>query len=173
MFKKGQLDYPIITFIVIIAGLILLAPIMLKIFISFKAPFSAGLGNVTNGGVIAQEGFNKVLDTGINVWDKVLVASFMFSILILFISAILIDTHPLFVILYIVISFFTVIFAPSIIDAMSNIYDSPDFATSVTYLPFMNSIRLHFSTFLIGVIVLTGIIIYGKITLFGRSNSRR
>jgi len=63
MNKKGQLDYPIITFVVIVFGLILLGPIMLKVFSSIQAPFNDALLNQTDGGVAAAAGFNKVMDT--------------------------------------------------------------------------------------------------------------
>lgn len=172
MFKKGQLDFPLISFIVLIFGLLLIAPIMLKIFTSIQAPMSNSLGNLTDkGGDIAQANFNHVMNIGITWWDKVIIAAFFLSIILLVISSILIDTHPVWSILYIIIAFMLVIFAPDIIGSLDNIYNSQTFATEVNYLSFMNSLRVHFAEFLVGLIVFTGIIMYGKIAFFRSGNT--
>jgi len=173
MNKKGQLDYPIITFVVIVFGLILLGPIMLKVFSSIQAPFNDALLNQTDGGVAAAAGFNKVMDTATNFWDKVLVAAFVLSLLLLFISAFLIDTHPVWIILYIFISFMLVMFAPDIVGTLSNIYESPLFVDEVNNLTFFSTILSHFGEFLVGIIVVTGIIIYGKVKYFGSGGGVR
>lgn len=172
--KKAQFDYPIITFFVLVFGLLLLAPFILKIFISIQTPISAQLGNVTNGGEVAQTNFNSVLNVAINFWDKVIISAFFLSIILLVISSIFIDASPFFIILYIFISFMLVLFSGNIIDSLDAIYSSSQFATEVTYLSFMNSIRLNFGVFLVGIIVLTGIIIFGKIALSrGAGDGRR
>jgi hypothetical protein len=167
MNKKGQLDYPIITFFVVMLGLLLLAPIMLKVFISIRDPVSAQLGNISNGGAVAQGNFNKVINTAINFWDKVIIAAFFLALILLVISAIFIDTSPFFIIIYIFISFMLVLFAPNIISSLDTIYGSQQFAVEVGHLSFMDAIRSNFGVFLVGIIVFTGIIIYGKIALFG------
>jgi len=167
MRKKGQLDYPLITFIGILLALLILAPVMLKIFTSIKTPVSSALGNVTGAGAIAQTNFNRVIDTGVNMWDKVIVAAFFLAVLLLFVSAFFIDANPFFIIIYIFLNFMLMLFAPNIIDSLDNIYNSSDFATEVSYLSFMNFVRVHFGEFLVGVMVVTGIIIYGKVALFG------
>jgi len=163
MNNKGQLDYPIITFIILLVGLFLVAPIMLKIFISIREPMSASFGNLTNqGGAIAQGNFNKVMNTAINFWDKVIISVFFFAIILLFVSAFFIDANPFFIILYIFISFMVIIFAPNIMEAIDNIYTNVNFATEVGYLTFLNTIRTHFAEFIVGIQVICGIIIYGK-----------
>lgn len=170
MNNKGQLDYPIITFVILIFGLLLFAPVMLKIFTSIQAPMSSSLGNLTAGGDVAQRNFNSVMSVAINFWDKVIIACFILAILLLLISAFLIDAHPLFIILYIFISFMLILFAPDIIGALDNIYNSSAFATEVGMLSFINTLRTHFAEFLVGIMIITGIIIYGKIRLFGGSS---
>jgi hypothetical protein len=170
--KKGQIDYPIITFMMIVFGLLLLAPIVMKIFSSIQTPMSNALGNVSSGGAIAQGNFNKVMNTAINFWDKVIIAAFVLATILLLISAFLIDTSPFWVILYIFISFMLILFAPDIIGSLDNIYNSATFATEVNALSFINTLRVHFGEFLVGIMIITGIIIYGKIALFG-SRSRQ
>jgi len=175
MNKKGQiLDYPIITFIGIIIGLLILAPVMLKIMNSIQAPLSSQLGNITGGGgLIAQENFNSVMTVAINFWDKVIIVAFIVAILLLFVSAFLITAHPLFIILYIIINFMVILFAPNIVDSLSKLYDSPQFATEVAMLSFIDSLRTNFAIFILGIMVITGIIIYGKVAIFGTGGNRK
>jgi hypothetical protein len=170
MNKKGQLDSPILAFVIIVIGLIILAPIVLKIFTSVQAPVVASLGNAT-GGAVAQANFNSVMNTAITFWDKVIVFAFFLGIVLLIVSAIFIDTNPLFIILYIMINFMLVLFAPTIVESIGAIYDKPAFATEVAQLTFMDAVRIHFGEFLVGIIVLTGIIIYGKIAFFRNQNT--
>lgn len=174
MNKKAQLDNPIIIFAVIIVALLILAPVGLKIMRSIQAPMSASFGNVTNGGAEAQSGFDKVLVTGINFWDKIIIAAFIFSVLLVFVSAFLVDAHPFFIVLYVLLNFVLVLFAPHLIQAVDNIYDSSQFAQETAMLSFMDTIRVHYAEFLVGMMVITGIIIYGKLALFkGGGNNRR
>lgn len=173
MNKKGQIDFPIVTFAVIIIGLLIFAPILLKIIMSFSTSFSAGLGNVTAGGAIAQANFEAVTTPLITFWDKVMVAAFVLSVILLFVSAFLIDAHPFFIVLYIFLAFMLVLFAPNMLSAVDHIYDSASFAQEVNYLPFLDGLRNNFMIFLVGIIVVTGIIIYGKLAFFGRSNNRK
>lgn len=167
MNNKAQLDYPIITFFIIVFMLLFMAPIMLKLFTSIRNPMSASLGNISEGGAIGQTNFNKVIDAGINLWDKVIVFCFVIAIMLLFVSAFFIDANPFFIIIYIFISFMLILFAPNIVEALDNIYDSALFSTENALLPFVVTIKDHFAAFLVGVMVITGIIIYGKIAFLG------
>lgn len=164
MNKKAQLDFPLITFIILVVSLIIMAPIMLKIFISIKTPWNSAMQNIP-GGNLSNENFNKVIDTGINFWDEITIAVFAFAVILMLVSAFLIDAHPFWVILYIIIALFTLLFAPSIIEAANNIYTSSSFATETVYLNFLDTIRVHFGEIIVGLYIITGIIIFGKIAL--------
>lgn len=168
MNNKAQIDYPIITWVVIVFALLLIAPIMLKIFNSIQAPMSASLGNITNGGAVASANFNSVMNTAVNFWDKVIIAAFVLATVLLFISAFLIDSSPFWIVLYIFISFMLVLFAPDIISSLDSIYNSSAFASEVSSLTFMKNLKDNFGIILTGIMVTTGIIIYGKIALGGR-----
>lgn len=174
MNKKAQVDNPLVLFAVILIGLLIVAPVGLKILRSVQSPVSASLGNLTGrGGEIAQTNYNHVMNTGINFWDKVIVAFFAFSILLLFVSAFLVDANPFFVVLYILLNMFLILFAPNFITAVDNIYDSASFAEETAMLSFMDTIRTYYAEFLVGLMILTGIIIYGKISFFGGGNNKR
>jgi hypothetical protein len=174
MNKKAQLDYPIIGLFIFMVALLIFAPIMLKIFRSVQEPISANLGNLSDqGGGQAQANFNGVMNTAVNFWDKVIVFAFFIAVVLMFISAIFIDTNPFFVVLYIFISMILVIFAPDIIGALDPIYNSSGFIVEVGLLPFTNFLRVHYAEVLIGLIVITGIIIYGKTALFASQGGSR
>lgn len=174
MNKRGQIDNPIIAFVIIVIALLLIAPIALKMFSSIHTNVGNAFGNVSGqGGVIAKANFEKVTGTLINFWDKIIIAAFIFSIIMLFVSAFLIDAHPFFIILYIFLAFMMVLFTPHLLTAVDKIYDSPQFATELTHLAFLDSLRNNFMYFLVGIIVITGIIIYGKLAFTNRSNNRR
>ncbi len=173
--KRGQLDNPIILFAVIVLGLIMFAPIALKVFVNVDSSVGNALGNVSAGGDVAQANFNAVSGTLVSFWDKVIVAAFFVSIILLLVSAFLIDAHPFFIVLYIFLNFMLVLFTPNILQSVDAIYDSANFAGEVAQLAFMDSLRNNFVPFLVGIIVITGIIIYGKLAFFGnggRSNRR-
>lgn len=172
--KKGQVDNPIIAFVVIIAALIIFAPIALKVFVNVDTSVGNSLGNLSGQqGVIAQTNFKAVTTPLISFWDKVIVAAFILAVLLLFVSAFLIDAHPFFVVLYIFLDLFLILFIPSITKAIDHIYDSANFAVEVAKLPFLDTLRSNFTGFVIGLMIITGIIIYGKLAFFQRSNNRR
>jgi hypothetical protein len=77
----------------------------------------------------------------------------------------MIDTHPVFIFLYILICLGVILFIPQILQAADNIYASTDFSTEVTSLTFVGYIKTYFAEILLGVMILSGIIIYGKIIL--------
>lgn len=169
VYNKGQIDYPIIAFFVLVFGLILLAPIMLKVFNSIQTPMSTQLGNLSGkGGEIAQANYNKIMNTAVNFWDKVIIFAFFIGVILLVVSAIFTQASPFFIILYIIMSFLLVLFAPDIIGSLDNIYNSATFAQESTQLSFINTLRTYFGEFLVGIIVLTGIIIFGKSAVGGR-----
>lgn len=173
MNRKAQLDHPVILFVIIGFGLLLFAPIIMKVFLTTSSSVGSALGNVTGSGTLAKGNFDKVINTAVSFWDKVIVFSFIIAIILMFVSAFLIDVHPFWIFLYIFISFMLVLFTPNIISALDGIYGSSQFTSEVAQLPFTDSIRNNFMVFLVGIIVITGIIIYGKISFGAGGASRR
>lgn len=167
---KGQIDVPFISFFVVIIGLLILAPVILKIFNTTQDTFGAQLGNVSGGGVQARANFDKVMDTAINFWDKVIIAAFFLALILLFISSFLIDTHPFWIFLYIFIAFMFVLFAPTIIDSLGGLWGSSEFVEETAQLTMLDAIRTNFGVFIVGIIVVTGIIIYAKVALRPRQS---
>lgn len=163
MNKKAQINYPIITFIVIGIMLIIFAPVMLKIFNEILTPFSAKVGNIT---AVAGTNVDAVRVSFVAFWDWIIIIAFLIQVILLFVSAFYIDTSPVFVPLYILVCILMMIFAPDMIQIVDRIYDSPQFLLETTQLPFTDFIRTHFATIILGIMVLSGVVIYGKLKYF-------
>ncbi len=163
MNKKAQIDYPIITFIVIVIMLVVFAPIMLKIFNDVVNPFGAKVGNMTT---VAGVNVAVVQTSFIAFWDWIIIIAFLIQVILLFVSAFFIDTSPVFVPLYILVCVLMMIFAPDMIQIVDRIYDSPQFLLETTQLPFTDFIRTNFATIILGMMVLSGVVIYGKLKYF-------
>ncbi len=164
--KRGQLEYPLITFIIVVFALILLSPFILKIFNSFVTPFGSAVGNVTE-----QAGVNvaHVTTVFVGFWDFVILIAFVINVLLLFITAFLVDTHPIFLIVFILFGVFTMIFAPEVLQVLDKIYDSPQFALEVSQIEMVDFLRNYFGLIIVGIYFICGIILYSKF-MWGGNN---
>lgn len=162
--KRGQMDFPLITFLIAVVMLLLVGPIVLKVVTGTLTPFAEALNNTgVGGGEIAMENVTHVKNVFVNFWDGILLIGFLIVILMLFMSAFLIDTSPFFMILYIIMFFLTVVFAPAIIGIVDGIYDSGVYVDEVAKLGFLDFIRLNFGVIITVIGVITMIIIYAKL----------
>jgi len=163
MNNKGQIG--IVSFVGVVIALLFLAPIFLNVVTTTTGEFADAI-NSTNSD--AAEAVDGVTDTFTNLWDWVLILVFTLNIILLLVSAFFIDTHPAFLLVFIIIAFFTMAFAPNILDATDKIYNSAHYAGDVAaYLPFMDFLRSNFGAIILGLFVLTGIIMYAKFKYFG------
>ena len=168
--KKSQIEFGIVSFIVVIIALLLFAPIMLKIFNAILTPIQSQVGNITASAGVS---VGKVKDTFITFWDWVLLMAYLISVVLLLISAFLIDTHPVFLVIFFVFGIFTFIFAPMLLDVVDQIYEDPRFSTMedgmivTSEIPMMDFIRQYFVIMMLGIYFICGIIIYAKVAYFG------
>lgn len=160
--KKAQIEVPIITFIIVVAGLIIIAPIILKIVKSTLTPFGSAIGNMSSEAGTSVE---FVKTTFINFWDWVILIAFTINVILLLISAFLVDVHPIWLILYILFGIFTFSFAPMIKDVLDKIYDSAIFATEVSSLPIVDFLRGNFGIIILAIFIVSGVIMYSKFRL--------
>ena len=162
--KRGQIDFPLVTFIIVVVMLLLMGPIILKVVSGTLTPFATALNNTgVGGGDIASTNVTHVKNVFINFWDAILLIAFLIVILMLFMSAFLIDASPFFMILYIVMFFMTVLFAPAVVNIVDGIYDSGVYVEEVAMLGFLDFIRLNFGIIITVLGVITMIIIYAKL----------
>lgn len=159
LFKKGQMDFPILYFVVTIIVLILIAPILLKVVKIPLAHFSSAVGNQT---LEAGQRVDFISGTFVTWLDKVILIAFLTTIILLFLSAFLVDTHPVFLVFYVLLSFFTMLFAPTAITALEKVYYGGQFTEEVAYLPFTEFLLNNFGILLVAIMVVSGVIIYAK-----------
>lgn len=168
MEKKAQAELGILTLMVVIIGLIFLAPFILKIVNSVLTPFGSAMGNQT---VEAGQAVSFIQGRFTSFWDWVIVIAVVINILMLLISSFLIDVHPVWIVLYIIFAMFAFIFIPSALDAADRIYGMSLFASEVNSLGFTDYIRQYFSIIMLGIYFITGVIIFAKPRIFGQKNT--
>lgn len=164
MNQRGQIAYGIIAFVVVAIGLFIIAPIVLNVV---RSSIGGVADAVNSTHPQASTAGYYVRDSFTNLWDWVILLAFTINVVILLISAFLIDTHPVFVVLYILTLFFLFMFAPSMIDIVNETWSQPAFATETgLYLDGTSFLVEHFSTVLFAIAILSGVVLYAKIKMF-------
>ena len=157
MNKLGQAS--IITFVVVVVGLLILAPVMLKLFNSTVGEIGDKLNETSAeaGAAVAT-----IEDTFINFWDYIIVIAFFVNVVMLLISAFMVDTHPIFLLMYIISAFVIMSFAPYTMEPVGKILGMDQFSTELGQIPMTSFVITNFNLILLGVIVLSGIVMYSK-----------
>jgi hypothetical protein len=164
---NSKAQFGMITFIGLILVMLFLAPIVIKIVRSSVGGFSDGLENVNSA---AADEVDAIEDTFISLWDWVIFLMFGLNVIILLLSSFFIDTHPAFVIVYILTMFFMFAFAPSILDGLEASYnqlgDAASGHDSGAYLPITEFLINNFGTLMLSIAILSGIVMYAKFKYF-------
>jgi uncharacterized oligopeptide transporter (OPT) family protein len=168
--RKGQIEFSLVAFIGILVMLIVVAPLLLKVVKTANQGVSNALGNVT-GGAEGKQSMEHITNTFVSFWDWVIMICFLLSVVLLLLSAFLIDTHPAWIIVYILFGFLMFLLVPAIQDTMDKIYNTSQLATEVSSLPMTDFVRDNLWIICLGVFFISGIIIYAKIRLGGNSGS--
>jgi len=155
--RKAQVE--IIAFIGVIVTLLILSPIMLKIVNTSLDGFSTALNSTST---TAASNVDYIQDSFINFWDWLIGIAFLINILMLFVFAFLTDSHPIFALFYLIGAVITLMFAHYVVIPIQVILGMDAFATEVIQLPITNYIVLWFDIILLAVIIVTGVITYGK-----------
>jgi hypothetical protein len=166
--KKAQAEFSPAVLIAVVVGLLLFAPIMIRIIGVTTGTFFTQM-NSTSPTAVAEA--DKAVDKVYNFFDYLIIIGILINIILLFISAWFIDTNPVFIILFIMFAFIFVIILPSVLDAVDSVWDKmedvnandpwrDDSLTGV--LKFSNWIRQNLMLFTIIIIAIAGIITYAK-----------
>jgi len=158
--RKGQMEISIVVFVVVIIGLILVAPIVLKVVNSVSTPFANSISNMSEE---AGNNVTHVTNTFVSFWDFVIMFGFLVNLIILILSAFLIDTHPAFIMVFIIFAVLLLIFAPEISSILTKIYDNPAFALETSQLAMVDFLREYLWVIVMGVYLISGVIIYGRL----------
>jgi hypothetical protein len=166
--KKGQ-SADFIVLIAVIVGLILFAPIMVRIIGIVTGTFFTQMNSTAPTAVAPA---SKAVDTVYNFFDYLIVIGMFINIILLFISAWFIDTNPIFIILYIMFAFILFLLLPATMDAVDQVWEKIEgintldtWGDSSLNLNFTDFIRRNMMVFCIIIIVMTGVITYAKFKL--------
>ena len=163
MTTKAQIG--IIGIVGVIIVLLFLAPILLNIVRTTTGEVANAI-NTTDPNAAAA--ITSIENTYSNLWDWILILVFGLNVILLLVSAFFVDTHPAFILVFIMIAFFTLAFAPNILDAVDKVWEDAHYAGETgTDLAFMNFLRNNFGLVILSLLVLSGIIMYGKFKYFG------
>jgi len=155
--KRGQQD--VIAWVAAVVAILILAPIMLNIANEVLGGFSTAINSSSEQAAIE---VTAIQTTFTETWDWVIAIAFLVNILMLFVFAFLVDTHPIFSLFYLLSAVFTLAFAHYVVVPISTILSLDAFAIEAVQLPITNFIVLWFDIILLAVIIVTGIIMYGK-----------
>lgn len=158
--NKGQVDFPALSFGLIVIVLIILFFLFMRLFNEFFPPISNTLGNLTYGKQ-AQESFNRTSGVLTNSWDYMFVGIFVFIMIALVISAFLINTHPIFTFIFLLLGFVSVIFISTLSYVVDNFIVT--LGIPLSQMPFTRFVAGNITWLIMGVMVFIGVIIYGKI----------
>ena len=162
--KKGQAEFSPAIYIVGIIILIVLAPFILKIISSVKEGFTTALNDTDPQAI---EEMNYGIDKVVGFMDYLLVTMFFASLIMLLISSFFIDTHPVFLILYILFAFIFILLLPNMMDAVDKVWSK--FPTETDSIPLTGWVENNMVLFTLSVFILTGIIMYAKFKWAGSS----
>jgi len=170
--KKGQIQ-SIIFFAAMVLMLVIVAPLLMKMTTTVVSKFGTAIASNPSTNIsAATSAITKVQTSFTNTFDWVLMFFFIFNVILLLITAFLVDVHPAFLVVYIVALVFLFIFAPTIMDAAGDIWDymdavAPTSPSLESTMPMMAFIKDHYTTVVFGLAILSGIIMYGKYRLMG------
>lgn len=179
--RRAQLD--IAWAIIVGVVLLLMAPILLHI----TTTITSSIGNATSAYGGAHGTNTSITDTTdyinsvlFNFWDFMTVIFFFVSILFLFISAYFVNMHPMFLIFYIISAIVIVLLLPGMQTMLNEAYGYLDVLnttvgnnsylghTTITNMPMTMWVMQHLVTIGLVTIVLSGIIMYGKLSRAGQ-----
>jgi len=155
--RNKKAEFAPAAFFAILVVLLVLAPIILKVVNSSTDGLFSAMNNSAPEAVIEGQ---FAVQSVTNLFDYLVVIGILVAVILLFVSAFFIDTHPVFIIMYIIAAFVLILLAPSISGAIDDIYGK--FGTETGQLPLTSFIQNNLVTFLLGILILSGIIMYAK-----------
>lgn len=161
--RRGQVG-SVVFFVVVIITLLLMAPIFLKIVTVPLTQFSGSLQNISNQSAQQVSGLASSVN---NTADILFSGLFLMNLLILLISSFIVDIHPAFFVVYIILAIVLVSLAPNYKEALTGIYNNAQFSGEVANLPITSFLVNNFEMVLFICLMLTAIIIYAKFKFSG------
>lgn len=163
MKKKAQAE-SIIIFFGLIIGILIASIIMLRLMNAIITPFQAQIGNMSSG---AGQAVAYVHERATTSWDWFIIALFGINVIILMVSAFLVDIHPAFLIVYIFAIIFLFMFGNYALNALDYIWNYMGTSTEQAQTPMQQWLINNFQLVMLGIVLLSGIIMYAKFKYFG------
>jgi hypothetical protein len=160
---RGQFD--VVIFIIMFIALLIAAPICFKMVHLTLEPISAALNSSTPQ---VNETMTYIVNSYDNFWDYVVLMMFIALVISLFMSSFLVDIHPVFLLLYVLLAFIMVIITPMLASTASSVTSALGLSGSA-HLQYTEYLRQHVTMITLGVLVISGIITFGKMRLRGGS----
>jgi len=162
--NKGQAQ-SIIIFFVLIVAILITSIIVLRVTNAIITPFQAQIGNFSEP---AGQAVNYAHARFTGVWDWIIILAILFNIILLFVSAFMVDIHPAFLLIYIVSVLFLIIFGNSVLYSLDSIWNNNMIktATEDAQMPITQFVISNLQFIMLGIIVLSGIIMYAKFKMF-------
>ena len=159
--KKAQLDAPIVTFGLVLIGILIVAPVMIFLYDKMMTPFQEAIAPMSaeaNKTLTAQK------QTMENFWDFAILMAFAALVIFLLLSAFFIDVHPAFFVFYLIIGILTLMILPELQGVMDTLYSGEVLnSTMVTnHLNYSSYLASHLGILLLVVFVISAIIMYAK-----------
>jgi hypothetical protein len=169
--KKGFMG-GVAVFVLIVIALVIAAPLLLKVGLTIMDKTSDSL-SILDTSNQSSSFIGDVRNKTTSVFDWAVMLIIFANLLLLLVSSFLIDVHPAFLIIYIIMACLLVLTAPYTMSIAEKLYDMEGIGYgdgAVTqYIPMTNFVLQNFGYILVGIIVLSGIIIYAKIRIGGNS----
>jgi len=161
MNKKAQ-SISIIVFFVLMVGIFITSIIVLRVTNSILTPFQNQIGNISApAGAVVGEIHNNLY----RWWDIFVMLLFFINVILLFVSAFLIDIHPAFVLVYVISIFFLFIMGNYALNLLDSVWNGMATSTENAQTPIQRFIINHFMFIMLGIVILSGIIMYAKFKL--------
>ena len=156
--KKGQAT-SMIFFFVLMIGVLITSIIILRMTNEILTPFQNQIGNMSAGAGSAVAGIHNSMT---HWWDIAIMLLLGINVLLLFISAFMVDIHPAFILVYIVAVFFMFIFGNYGLSALDGIWTGMATGTELAQTPMQQWLIGNFGVVMLGIVILSGVIMYGK-----------
>lgn len=160
MNSKGQIGDRMATFVIIIFMVLFLIPLLFNFVTHILDRYDDELAseNAEAGAEVTS-----ILGKFQGMIDGAIIFGFFILIIIMFISAFLIDIHPAFIVIYILSAIVVFVLVPFGFSAVDRLWESSQLVAQQAQLPLLNFLRNSIGPFLVAIYFLTGIILFTKL----------
>jgi hypothetical protein len=167
--KKAQAE-GIITFFALAIAILIVSIIVLRLVNEILTPLTPIIGNYS---APAGTTVSEIHSSFTIWWDYVIVLLLAINIIVLFISSFMVDIHPAYVLIYIVAVLFLILMSNFMIGAVDNVwYHVGRASIEGTQTPLQQFIINNFQMIMLGIILLSGVLMYAKIKYFGQNGGQ-